>query len=114
VHSEPRRWMFFSNHVHVLVCVAKEPDVRIRDISQKVGITERAAQGILNDLEEGGYVSISRNGRRNHYRVHPDLPFRHPLYRDIEVGQLLNALVSREGESKTSDPMHKVGRENRG
>lgn len=85
-------WTFLTNHAHVLVCLAEEPDVRGRDIATRVGITERAAQAIVADLVADGYVTRSREGRRNHYQVHPDAPLRHPLEHDHTVGELLVTL----------------------
>ena len=85
-------WTFLTNHAHVLVCLAEEPDVRGRDIATRVGITERAAQAIVADLVADGYVTRSREGRRNRYLVHPDAPLRHPLEHDHTVGELLVTL----------------------
>lgn len=85
-------WTFLTNHGHVLLCVARGPGVRIRDIASAVGITERAAQRIVGDLVAAGYLTRVRVGRRNRYEVHPELPLRHPLERGHEVGELLRAL----------------------
>jgi DNA-binding MarR family transcriptional regulator len=85
-------WTFLTNHAHVLVCIATEPDIRVRDIAERVGITLRAAQAIIADLVAGGYVDRTREGRRNRYTLNPDLPLRHPLERDHTVGELLEAL----------------------
>ena len=92
--DEPIRasWTFLTNHAHVLVCIAEEPDVRGRDIAERVGITERAAQAIIADLVAEGYVTRTREGRRNRYEVHPDAPLRHPLEHDTTVGDLLVTL----------------------
>jgi len=92
--DEPREpsWTFLTNHAHVLICIAEDPDTRLRDIAARVGITERGAQGIVADLESGGYLTRTRVGRRNRYEVHPDLPFRHAIERDHQVGELLNLL----------------------
>ena len=85
-------WTFLTNHAHVLVCLAEEPDIRGRDIAARVGITERAAQAIVADLVADGYVTRSREGRRNRYSIHPDAPLRHPLEHDHTVGELLVTL----------------------
>lgn len=82
-------WTFLTNHSHVLICIAGDPGIRGRDIAEKVGITERSAQSIVADLVEAGYLTRTKVGRRNHYEVHPDLPFRHPLERDHQVAELL-------------------------
>jgi predicted ArsR family transcriptional regulator len=85
-------WTFLTNHAHVLVCIAEDPDVRGRDIGERVGITERAAQAIVADLVADGYITRTRHGRRNRYELHPDSPLRHPLEREHTVGELLVAL----------------------
>jgi DNA-binding transcriptional ArsR family regulator len=90
------RWDFLTNHAHVLLCVAKDPGVRLRDIAADVGITERAAHRILSELVEEGYVLRSREGRRNHYEIRPELSLRHPLVEGREVGDLLDLLLQRE------------------
>ncbi len=90
--SERPPWTFFSNHGHVLVCLAGDPDLRTRDVAELVGITERSAQAIIGDLVEAGYVTRTREGRRNRYEVHGDVPLRHPLEQDHTVGELLVTL----------------------
>jgi predicted transcriptional regulator len=85
-------WTFFTNHGHVLVCLADDPTLRTRDIAAQVGITERATQGIISDLVEAGFVTRTKEGRRNHYEVHPDRPLRHPLEAEHTVGELLVTL----------------------
>ncbi len=90
-----RSWTFLSNHAHVLVCVAEQPDARIRDIAGRVGITERAASNIVADLELDGYITRERQGRNNHYRLHRDLPLRHPIENHRLIGDLLALLTSR-------------------
>ena len=89
----PAGWDFLTNHAHVLVCVAHDPGVRLRDIAAAVGITERAAHRILSELVEDGYVLRERQGRRNRYQVVPELPLRHPLVQGREVGDLLEVLL---------------------
>jgi DNA-binding transcriptional ArsR family regulator len=86
-------WDFLTNHAHVLTCVANDPGIRLRDIAAAVGITERAAHRILSELVEEGYVLRERQGRRNHYQVVPELPLRHPLVQEREVGDLLEVLL---------------------
>ena len=73
----------------MLLCIASDPESRGRDIADRVGITERAAQAIVSDLVSAGYVTRTRVGRRNHYEVHPDLPLRHPIERSRQVRELL-------------------------
>ena len=86
-------WDFLTNHAHVLMCVAHDPGIRLRDIAAAVGITERAAHRILSELVDGGYVLREREGRRNRYQVKPELPLRHPLVQEREVGDLLEVLL---------------------
>jgi hypothetical protein len=85
-------WTFLSSHALVLLCVAHDPDARLRDIAAGVGITERATQRLVDDLVAGGYLIRSRRGRRNAYAVSPDLPLRHPLERHTTIGALLALL----------------------
>lgn len=87
--SNDRQWTFLSNHGHVLVQVSRNPDARIRDIAEAVGITERRAHMILSDLEDAGYITIARQGRRSHYRVHRNQKFRHPAESAKQIGALL-------------------------
>jgi predicted transcriptional regulator len=85
-------WRFVTNHTQVLLCIARDPHVRIRTIADSVGITERAAQRIVRDLIEGGFVERQRVGRRNRYSVNRDLKMRHRAQREHEVGELLDLL----------------------
>jgi DNA-binding MarR family transcriptional regulator len=94
VPLQPSGWTFLSNHAHVLICLAMEPDSRLRDVALRVGITERAVQRILGDLETEGLVTRERQGRRNHYVLHLDHPLRHPLESHRTVRQLVD-LVTR-------------------
>lgn len=84
-----REWNFLSNHGHVLVHLSRYPDSRVRDIADAVGITERSAQAILSDLEDSGYVTIARIGRRNSYTVNTGLKFRHPAEASKPISSLL-------------------------
>lgn len=93
-------WTFLTNHAHVFICLARDPDLRIRDLAAMIGITERAVQSILHDLEEDGYLSRLKVGRRNHYDLHPDHPMRHPLEAEHEVRDLLDALVDVSGSGR--------------
>ncbi len=93
-------WTFLTNHGHVLVCIAKDPGIRGRDIAERVGITERAAQAIVADLVAAGYVHRSRVGRRNHYEINPDLPVRHPVEQPHRIGDLLAAVAGYRAGAK--------------
>jgi hypothetical protein len=88
--SPARAWTFLTNHAHVLLCLATDPDLRLRDLAVVVGITERAAQRILLDLVQAGYVSRVRVGRRNSYALRLERPMRHP----VEAGHLVRDLVA--------------------
>jgi DNA-binding Lrp family transcriptional regulator len=94
--TEPGNWTFLTNHSHVLLCIADDPDIRLRDVAEKVGITERAVQRIVAELEDAGYVDHERVGRRNHYQVNSRLPLRHPLEEHLEVEALLRVLTGRD------------------
>jgi MarR family len=85
-------WMFLTNHLHVLACLAREPGLRIRDIADLVGITERATVQILSQLETSGYLTKTKVGRRNHYTVHRELPLPHPLNNERQIGELLRII----------------------
>jgi hypothetical protein len=89
----PPRWDFLTNHAHVLLCVSEDSGIRLRDIAAAVGITERSAHKVLSELVEERYVLRERHGRRNSYTIKPELPLRHPLVREREVGELLGALA---------------------
>lgn len=82
-------WRFVTNHAHVLTSIAADPRARVRDIAAAVGITERGAAGIIRDLEQAGYLTKTRAGRRNRYEVHDELPLRHPQHRHHTVGELI-------------------------
>ncbi len=87
VAADHDRWTFLTNHAHVLLCLAADPDILLRDVAVRVGITERSAQLIVADLEEAGYLTRTRVGRRNHYAIRRRRKLRHPLeaHRTIEV-----------------------------
>ena len=87
-----RTWRFLSNHTQVLLCLIRDPNARFRDIAQRVGITERAAQRIVADLIESGYVESERVGRRNRYHVNTQVAMRHPAQDGHEIGELLQLL----------------------
>lgn len=90
--TEQKKWTFLTNHAQVLLCVAETPDIRLRDVADRVGITERATQRILADLVETGYVKSQRVGRRNHYTVDREHGMRHSAQDGYDVGALLAAL----------------------
>lgn len=85
-------WFVLTNHGNVLLCVAREPTIRISEIADKVGIGERAAQKIVADLAADGYLVRIKEGRRNRYEVNRKAHLRHPLFTDLEVGPLIDVL----------------------
>ena len=94
--SERRPWTFLTNHARVLIMISEDPEIRLRDLAVMIGITERSAQRIVSELEEAGYLTHDRVGRRNHYRVSLTVGLRHPHEQDVEVGRLLD-LFSKAG-----------------
>jgi predicted transcriptional regulator len=88
----PRPWRFVTNHTQVLLCISRDPDTRLRDIAETVGITERAVQRIVADLVGGGYVKRERVGRRSRYSLDRERKMRHPSQFDHEIGELLDLL----------------------
>ena len=95
-----RTWHFLTSHTQVLLAVQRDPEARLRDVADTVGITERAAQRIVTDLVEAGYVQRTRVGRRNQYKVNPHAPMRHPEQVEHEIGELLELLrVSPNGRT---------------
>jgi DNA-binding MarR family transcriptional regulator len=84
-----RRWSFVTNHARVLGCVAAEPNARLRDIAAAVGITERTAAQIVNDLEQAGYLTKTRDGRRNQYAINDNTKLLHPRLKGLAASQVL-------------------------
>jgi predicted ArsR family transcriptional regulator len=98
-------WTFLTNHAHVALCIWRDPGIRLRDLATRVGITERAAQRIVTDLVNEGYLERTRVGRRNHYAVHPELSLRHPIEHDRPLGDLLAALGMPPDQTMVHHPM---------
>ena len=92
VRTDAPAWGFLTNHAQVLLCIADDPGIRLREIGDRIGITERAAHRIVGELEESGYVARHRNGRRNHYTVQAHLPLPDPLASERRVSELLAIL----------------------
>ena len=86
-------WSFLTNHVRVLMCIAHDPGIRLRDIAEAMGITERTAYGIVTDLTEGGYVVKEKDGRRNRYQIQAHVPLREPITRERTIGEVLDVLL---------------------
>ena len=100
--------MFLSNHAHVLLCVVRDPEARARDIAEQVGITERAAQRILSDLLAEGYLSKLKLGRRNRYTVNRRGHLRHPIFRELEIGPLID-ILQQEGSTAKRQGVERDG-----
>ena len=88
--ADSPRWTFLTNHGHVLLCLAQAPALRLRDVAEQVGVTERAVQRIVADLEEGGYLTRHRSGRQNEYAINADGQMRHP----VEAHATVRALIA--------------------
>jgi len=107
--TEPKTWTFLTNHAQVLLCFAEDPDVRLRDVADRVGITERATQRILAELVEAGYVKTTRVGRRNTYTVDREHAMRHSAQFGYEVGTLLEALALKQPPDTPETPRRTRG-----
>ncbi len=92
-------WTFFTNHAHVLVCLAGDGEMRLRDVAAKVGITERAVQRIVMELEEGEVLVRQRDGRRNHYKINRDKALRHPIEAHRTIGDFLSLILPTDGDT---------------
>ena len=103
-------WTFLTNHAQVLLCLAETPDIRLRDVAEHVGITERAAQRILADLVDAGYVTTTRIGRRNHYTLNREHAMRHTAQVGYEIGALLEALPRTHTPNDAETPELRTGR----
>lgn len=95
-------WTFLTNHAHVLLCVSLDSGARVRDVAESVGITERAVLRILRELEEAGYLTRERTGRRNRYRIHEQAPLRHRGASHRSIGDVLTVLQRRRRRSTGS------------
>jgi len=105
------RYQFLTNHAQVLLCIAHDPGTRLRDIAQTVGVTERSAHRIVSQLVEDGYVVRERIGRRNLYKVKPELPLRHSLSQGTEerrIGDLLEVLLGEDGRGPARRPRQRT------
>ncbi|MFJ6409551.1 MarR family transcriptional regulator [Streptomyces hydrogenans] len=100
-------WTFLTNHARVLLAVARDPEMRLRDVAARCGVTERTVQAIVADLEEGGYLARARasDGRRNRYRVNPGAPFRHPAEAGHEIAGLLELLAREDDHEPGRTPV---------
>ena len=87
------RWTFLSNHAHVLICLARDPESRLRDLAERIGITERAVLNIVANLEDEGLLRRYKEGRRNSYELTLDQPLRHPIEQHRTVGELVHLIL---------------------
>lgn len=95
-HTEPENhWTFLSNHAHVLICIANNPDIRLTEIADMVGIRERAVHRIIHELEEAGYLSVYKDGRNNVYEIDLDRPLRHPLESHHHIRAIVEPLLKK-------------------
>lgn len=101
-------WSFLTNHARVLMCIANDPGVRLRDIATTLGITERSAYGIVTDLSAAGYVVKEKEGRRNRYKIQTHLPLRERIGRERTIGEVLDLLVVGANSRKRSRRNTKV------
>ncbi|MBP6740034.1 MAG: MarR family transcriptional regulator [Leptospiraceae bacterium] len=92
ISSHKQDWTFLSNHAHVLICLYRDPTIRLRDLAFNVGITERAVISIIEDLETVGIIVRTKEGRRNKYKIHESISLRHPLESHKTIGDLLKLL----------------------
>lgn len=100
-------WTFLTNHAHVLFCLAQDSEIRLRDVADRVGITERAVQRIVTELEAGTFITRQRNGRRNSYIVHTQHFLRHPIESHCSVAELLSLILAgdaRQSEKPAAEP----------
>jgi DNA-binding Lrp family transcriptional regulator len=106
------RWKFLTNHAQVLACIAHDPGVLLREISERVGITERAAHRIVTELADGGYITRERNGRRNNYTIQSGLPLPDRLGRVQRISDLLSILIgtTEEPRDKPASSAGKTGK----
>ena len=96
-------WTFLTNHSHVLLSIAEDPEIRLRDVAQKVGITERAAQRIVADLTEAGYLTATKVGRRNRYKLHAGQHLRHPVEQHCRIQSLLAMVLQRSPDGPQAE-----------
>lgn len=102
-HGEPDgTWTFITNHAGALLLVSRDPDIRLAELAERLEVTERAAQRIVHDLVDGGYLSVVKRGRRNHYQVLPQSTMRHPSVRSVGLRRLLELL----GPQQDASPAH--------
>jgi DNA-binding IscR family transcriptional regulator len=114
-HSEDEtgetQWTFLSNHAHVLVCLSRDPEMRVREIAARVGITERGVQRILAELRDAGVIRATKSGRRNQYEISHGAHLRHALESHSTVGELLSALSEAQNTARRNQNSAPQGRQ---
>jgi DNA-binding IclR family transcriptional regulator len=101
IYSKDRTdWTFLSNHAHVLICIAQQPNVRLAEVAQLVGIGERAVHRIVHELSDSGYLSVTKDGRNNVYKIHLNKPLRHPLESHHNIQEIITPLLKKPGHKK--------------
>jgi len=101
IDSEDRPdWTFLSNHAHVLICIAQQPDVRLTEVAQQVGIGERAVHRIVHELSDSGYLSVTKEGRNNVYKIHLNKPLRHPLESHHNIQEIITPLLKKPSSKR--------------
>ena len=101
--SMGKGWTFFTNHAHVLLCLSQNCNARLRDVADRVGITERAVHKIVSDLEQEGIVVRTREGRRNRYQINTGMPMRHPMEAHCSIGQIIETILKPRKENVHND-----------
>lgn len=94
--TEAAEWTFLSNHAHVLICIARQPDIRLSELADLVGIQERTAHRIIHELSDAGYVSVTKVGRNNVYEIDLNHPLRHPLESDHDIREIIFPLLKKK------------------
>lgn len=107
--EHPHHWTFLTNHAHVLVCLSRKPDMKMREIASIVGVTERAVQKIIADLTHEGYLEIDRAGRCNKYRLHTGRHLRHPIEAGHTIAELLCVVQKTNDDAAVSDSVAPPG-----
>jgi hypothetical protein len=97
-------WSFFTNHARVLICIARDPGIRLRDLATTIDVTERSAYGIVTDLVNAGYVVKDKDGRRNRYQVEAQLPLPESVGRERTIGEVLGLLVDVDARRRPTQP----------
>jgi hypothetical protein len=99
------QWTFFTNHARVMICIARDPGIRLRDLAAAIAITERSAYSIVTDLVDAGYIAKDKDGRRNRYQVEAQLPLPESIGRERTIGEVLGLLVDADARRRPKQPI---------